>query len=89
MNVRSKVATVYSEHKSTQKQVPYCEGVAYSRLLQRVRLAQGWLTMQPAKHGVTGMPLYQIYPYPICSSMLVLLVNTISKIILKSFEKFC
>ncbi len=56
----------------------------------------GSLTMQPAKHDVTGMPRYRIYPYTIRSSMLwlaihtlVLLVNTISKIILKSFEKFC
>ncbi len=56
----------------------------------------GSLTMQPAKHDVTGMPLYRMYPYPICSSTLWLaihplglLVNTISKIILESFEKFC
>ncbi len=52
--------------------------------------------MQPTKHDVTGMPLYQMYSYPIRLSTLwlaidtlVLLVNTILKIILKSFEKFC
>ncbi len=54
------------------------------------------LTMEPAKHDVTGMPLYRMYLYPLRSSTLwlairalVLLVNTISKIILESFEKFC
>ncbi len=48
----------------------------------------GSLKMQPAKHDVTGMPLYQMYPYPIRSSTLwlaihtlVLLVNTTSIII--------
>ncbi len=25
----------------------------------------GSLTMQPAKHDVTGIPLYRMYPYPI------------------------
>ncbi len=30
----------------------------------------GSLTMQPAKHDVTVMPLYQMYPYPIRSSTL-------------------
>ncbi len=25
----------------------------------------GSLTMQPAKHDVTGMPLYRMYSYPI------------------------
>ncbi len=56
----------------------------------------GSLAMQSAKHDVTGMPLYRMYLYPIRSStlwlaihILVLLVNTISKIILESFEKFC
>ncbi len=28
------------------------------------------LTMQPAKHDVTGVPLYRMYPYPIRSSTL-------------------
>ncbi len=54
--------------------------------------------MQPAKHDVTGLPLYQINPYPIRSSMLwlpiytlVLLVNAISKLywkVLKNFAKY-
>ncbi len=34
----------------------------------------GSLTMQPAKHDVTGMPLYQMYPYPIRSSTLWLAI---------------
>ncbi len=55
----------------------------------------GSLTMQPIKHDVTDMSLYRMIPHPICSSalwlaihILVLLVNTISKIILESFENF-
>ncbi len=49
--------------------------------------------MQPAKRDVTGMRLYLIYPYAIRSNTLwlaihtlVLLVNTISKIILESLK---
>ncbi len=55
----------------------------------------GSLTIQPVKYEFTSMPLYRMYPYPIRSSMLwlaihtiVLLVNTISKIILESLKNF-
>ncbi len=61
-----------------------------------IKSKDGSLTMQPAKHDVTGMPLYRMYrPYPIPSSTLwlaihtfVLHFNTISKIILKNFAKY-
>ncbi len=65
-----------------------------SEVITKIKVAS--LTIQPTKHDVIGMPLYRMYPYLIRSSMLwlaiytfVLFVNTISKIILESFEKFC
>ncbi len=37
----------------------------------------GSLTMQPAKHDITGMPLYQIYQYTIRSITLLLAIHTL------------